>query len=693
VTLSVLRAASLLVLLGLTACSGGGGGGGGGATTITPPATPSGLSATPASGLVDLVWEAGTEPDLVGYRVYRSTTPGEGFVELTVDPLPGTSYRDTGLLNGTTYHYTVAAEDGEGNLSAPSDEVLATPLPSSDAALASLLVAGAELLPAFDPETLEYSVGPEGLLQRGSLELTVAARDAAASVRVDGEEREAGAPGTIDLAVGVTPVLVEVTAEDGSTRTYTVVCRREALSAQADHLKASNTGAGDAFGLSFAIDGDTLAVGAYHESSSATGVGGDGSDDGALESGAVYVFTRSGGAWVEEAYLKASNADPEDFFGRSVALEGDTLVVGAYHESSAATGVDGDQASNGATRSGAVYVFTRARSVWSQEAYLKASNAGPGDFFGRSVALSGDTLVVGAYGEDSDATGVDGDGASNLAPFSGAAYVFRRSGGAWSQEAYLKAHNTGTFDYFGISVAVDGETLAVGAWGESSASAGVGGDPSDNSAPFCGAAYVFTHDGGSWSQQAYLKASNAELGDFFGSAVALSGDTLVVGAPEEAAEATGVDGDGSGNAAAGSGAAYVFTRDGGVWSQQAYLKASNTGASDGFGTAVAVAGDALVVGAPGEASSATGIGGDGALDDAVGSGAAYLYTRTAGVWSQQAYLKASSADASDALGSCVALSGDTVATGAPGEASSALGPGGDPTDNGAPGAGAVQVFE
>ena len=131
-------------------------------------------------------------------------------------------------------------------------------------------------------------------------------------------------------------------------------------------------------------------------------------------------------------------------------------MIGAYTEDSAATGVNGNQADNSAFASGAAYVFVRSGSTWSQQAYLKASNTGPNDLFGASVAISGNTVVVGAFGEDSAATGVNGDQTSNSATDSGAAYVFVRSGSTWTQQAYLKASNTGASDFFGISTAISG---------------------------------------------------------------------------------------------------------------------------------------------------------------------------------------------------------------------------------------------
>src|SRR6185436_17266168 len=154
------------------------------------------------------------------------------------------------------------------------------------------------------------------------------------------------------------------------------------------------------------------------------------------------VFVRNGATWTQQAYLKASNTEKFDYFGNSVAVSGDTVVVGAGEESSNATGINGDQNNNSAGGSGAAYVFVRNGTTWTQQAYLKASNTGSTDDFGRSLALTDDTLIVGAPGERSGATGVNGDQSNDNEPFSGAAYVFVRNGTTWTQQAYLKASNT-----------------------------------------------------------------------------------------------------------------------------------------------------------------------------------------------------------------------------------------------------------
>jgi hypothetical protein len=461
---------------------------------------------------------------------------------------------------------------------------------------------------------------------------------------------------------------------------------------QQAYLKASNTGAGDRFGWSVAVSGDTVVVGAYGEASSATGVNSYQNNNSAKGAGAAYVFVRSGASWSQQAYLKASNTEEYDNFGWSVAMSGDTVVVGAPNEDSNATGVNGDQNNNSSSCAGAVYVFVRSGTNWSQQAYLKASNTGAYDNFGWSVAASGDTVVVGAYDEDSNATGVNGNQNNNSANAAGAAYVFVRSGASWSHQAYLKASNTEAHDQFGYSVAASGGTVVVGAIWEDSNATGVNGDQNDDSASAAGAAYIFVHSGTSWSQQAYLKAFNTDAGDWFGHSVAVSDDTVVVGAYGEDSNATGVNGDQNDDSTSAAGAAYVFVRSGTSWSQQAYLKASNTDAGDWFGHSVAVTGYTVVVGANNEDSNVIGVNCDQYNNSAKDSGAAYTFVRSGTSWSQQAYLKASNTGAYDNFSHSVAASGNMVVVGAPQEDSDATGVDSDQNDDSSDDAGAAYVF-
>ncbi len=433
-------------------------------------------------------------------------------------------------------------------------------------------------------------------------------------------------------------------------------------------------------------------VGAIFEDSAATGVNGDQGNNVAIAAGAVYVFVRSGTTWTQQAYLKASNTDNAAYFGHSVAISGDTVVVGAWGEASAATGVNGDQTGNTAADSGAVYVFVRSGTSWAQQAYLKASNSEAYDQFGSTVALDGNTIVVGSHYEDSAATGVDGDQSSNAANSAGAAYVFVRSGTTWTQQAYLKASNTDASDFFGHSVAVVDDTVVVGAYGEESAATGVGGDQTDNTVQGAGAVYVFVRTESTWTQQAYLKAAYIARYDSFGEAVAVAGNTVVVGVAGEDNVVSSITADGSDIIGQNVGAAYVFVRVGTAWSQQAYLKASNAGESDLFGYHVAVADDTVVVGAPGEYSAATGIDGDQTSNAAQASGAAYVFVRSGMTWTQQTYLKSSNTDTGDFFGLSVGVFGDTVVIGAYTEDSAATGVDGDQSNNAALSAGAAYVF-
>ncbi len=324
-----------------------------------------------------------------------------------------------------------------------------------------------------------------------------------------------------------------------------------------------------------------------------------------------------------------------------MSADGNTLAVGAYGEDSNAIGVGGTQSNNSHSLAGAAYVYNRNAGIWTQQAYLKASNTDGvsantnfgADYFGWSLDLSndGNTLAVGAFGEDGSATGINGTQNNNDAPDSGAVHTFSRAGSTWTPQAYIKASNTNISDKFGMSVKLSGNgtTLAVGAPNEDSNAINVGGSQSDNSTAESGAVYIFNFSSGSWAQQAYIKASNTGTGDWFGMTTALSedGNTLVVGAPYEAGNGTGINGDPNNNGAAYSGAIYSYTRSNGLWSYQLYAKAPNTEANDSFGRSLDLSADAtsIAVSAPYESSSATGIGGNQADNSAARAGAVYIY--------------------------------------------------------------------
>ncbi len=541
-----------------------------------------------------------------------------------------------------------------------------------------------------------------------------------------GDNFSAGVSGTtVSVSVHLYPwesakYVLEVCNVDGCSRSAEI-SPLDGLLDTIGYVKASNSDVDDQFaggsviyGLSAAIsrDGDTMAVSSIFEDSAAIGINGDQSDNSALDAGAAYIFQRRDNGWIQQAYVKASNTDSNDQFGYSLALSGDgnTLAVGANLEASSANGINGNETDNSALGAGAVYIFSRNNDSWGQQAYVKASNSEGGDVFGYQVALSfdGNTLAVTAQGEDSAAPGINLDEENNDAGGAGAAYIFKRAGSDWIQEAYLKAANTEGNDLFGSSVAMsdDGNTVAVGALDEDGGEQIVNGDSSDNSERGSGAAYVFVRDGNQWLQQGYIKGFNTESADAFGAAISLSadGNTLAVGSPDENNSASGA------NAERGHrvgyhqrnsfsyGSVHVFFRQDGSWEQQSYIKPSHLGQFDQFGTRVALSGDGnvLAVGVPLEDSPVSGLTGTRDDDQAGGSefGAVYVYTRADGVWSDSSYVKAPNAGVYDEFGSIVALDGDgsTMIVGSRFEDSAAIGVNGDQMNEEARDAGALYIY-
>lgn len=375
-------------------------------------------------------------------------------------------------------------------------------------------------------------------------------------------------------------------------------------------------------------------------------------------------------------YLKEPSPGSNSQFGRSIALSEDIMVVGTLY---------GDESST--TKSGNAYVFERSPDTqrWEQRAILTASNPDSQDEFGYKVAVSGNTIAVAAPGEDGPSSD---EPMVNLAYESGAVYIFTREPGThtWNEQAYLKASNVDANDRFGSSIALQDNTLVIGVPSED------GGDalnPADDSMENSGAVYVFEREPSaqSWTQQAHLKASNADEGDRFGHAVAISSGTIAIGAiHEDGRDVNNL----SDNTASRSGAVYVFERDTSAqsWIQRAYLKASNVDVDDQFGDSVALLNNTLAIGANYESSS----GADPENNSRYESGAVYVFEResSAQSWTQQAYLKASNIDSDDLFGSSIAMVGDTFAVGALGEESSSQD---QPLDNSIFNAGAVYIFE
>lgn len=358
----------------------------------------------------------------------------------------------------------------------------------------------------------------------------------------------------------------------------------------------SPTGAtGDDFAAASAASTDTIVIGIPGKKVGANSF-----------QGQAMVYRWNGAAWALEATLTASDGAANDSFGCAVALSGDTAVIGAYSK---------------ASYQGAAYVFTRSGSVWSQQAKLTASDALPGDAFGYCVSISGNTVVTGAYAKPSGTN-----------QFQGAAYIFVRSGIAWSQQAKLTAADGATNDFFGISATISADTVAIAADSKT-----IGANVAQ------GAVYVFTRSGTVWSQQARISNADGTPSDYFGSSVSLDTNTLICGAIYKSVGANSYQG-----------AAYAFVRSGTVWSQQAKLVASDGTPYDYFGGCVAISGETAAIGADNQTVAGN-----------IGQGAAYTFQRTGTTWSQQAKFVATSSAAGDSFGSSVALAGTTAAIGAP----------------------------
>ncbi len=356
-------------------------------------------------------------------------------------------------------------------------------------------------------------------------------------------------------------------------------------------LTASNGVAGNEFGFSSGICGDVAVIGR-----------GYGSD-----AGSAYVFRFNGLTWMEEQELLASDGATSDQFGLAVATSGDTIIVGAPYD-----------ADNG-SRTGAAYIFRYNGSTWVEEQKLTASDGEAWDEFGLSVDISGETAIVGAWGDW-------GDGVGNN---TGAAYVFRYNGSSWVEEAKLMASDGAAEDELGVydAVAISGDIAMAGAHGH---------DGAGNNA---GAVYVFEFNGSTWIQVQKLLASDAADGDGFGSPVDLSGGTAIIGA-------SGNDDDG-----VNSGSAYVFHYNGSAWVEEQNLTASDAAAGDGFGRCVAVSGETVVVGAAEND------------DDGADSGSVYMFRSSGPTWIEEQKLTASNGVAGNEFGFSSGICGDVAVIG------------------------------
>jgi hypothetical protein len=354
-------------------------------------------------------------------------------------------------------------------------------------------------------------------------------------------------------------------------------------------LLADDAAFEDNFGWAVAVDGNTAVVGIEGDGSSGT------------TPGAAYVFVRAGSTWSQQAKLTASDDANADQFGVSVAISGDSIIVGAT--------LDDDSGSD----SGSAYVFARNGSNWTQQAKLLASNGESVDVFGRSVSISGDTAIVSAVGNGP----------------TGTVFVFVRSGEIWSEQQILSASDGESTDGFGWSAAIAGDTVIVGSRYD------------DDTGPNSGASYIYTRTGATWTETAKLLASDGNDNDWLGEAEVISGNTAIVGSVRHNASCC----------AGFQGAAYVYVRHGGTWSEQSILTASDKSGSDQFGASVAINGDKIVVGAFGTGHVGT------------NSGTAYIFNRTGTTWKQEPLITAFDAAADDYFGISVAVSANIVLVG------------------------------
>ncbi len=730
------------------------------------PSQPADLNVTQTGvGQVLLAWTASTEPLTVRRYQYKQND-GSGFgnwINIEGSDSSTASHTVTGLIAGIEYSFTVGAVNSGGQNASELKSVTSVTLEAQAAAPSNLdAVAGDEQVKLSWDNPGDSTIDKYQHFQIDPSKLTAAdglqGDEFGYSVAVDGNTAvigayqddhtdddgntigNAGSAYVFTKVSGVWKQVAKLTADDGAANDefgYSVAVDGDTIVVGAHQndadtndndegaayiftkpalgwgdwsnldtdgkvalttkLTAFGAAAEDEFGISVAVDGNTVLVGAHQD------------DDNGDNSGAAYIFTKFGDVWgnapasgnhrVETAKLVASDAAANDEFGISVALDGDTAVIGAYHD---------DHTDDGNTigNAGSAYVFTKVSGVWSQKAKLIAVDGAANDEFGISVAVNGDTVVVGARQNDTS---------------SGAAYLFTEVSGVWSQKAKLTASDGAANDEFGISVAVDGDTIVVGAHQD------------DDNGDLSGSAYVFTRDSaGGWRQREKLTASDGEAGDHYGYSVGVSGDTVVVGAysddsneantgaayflripgwtdiPNSAATTTshivtgltndeehtfqvrGVNAAGEGLASARAGGTPTFAipvrptgfaADAGdavvdlTWVnpedstidkyqllqiiQGGKLTTASTDdpvvRGDGFGISVAADGDTAVVGAYQD---------DDATND--NSGSAHVFTRnsSAAPWSWSAKLTASDAAANDEFGIAVAVDGDTIVVGA-----------------------------
>ena len=585
------------------------------------PAAPAGLSATPDDGQVTLTWDDPGNSTITGYQY--NTDGGETFTDIPGSDAGTTSYTVTGLTNGTEYTFSVRAVNPSGLGKAATVTATPVPRPAAPENLSATPGQGQVTLTWADPGNstiAKYQYSTDGgetftdIPSSGAATTSHTVTGLTGSTEYTFAVRAVNAAGP-GLAATVTaspippPVAPEgLTATPGLgqvTLTWTdpgnsAITKYQLLRLSELKLALSDGAAGENFGYSVAIDGNTAVMGASG--------GGPGS---------AFVFIKnSSGVWTKKARLTAHDGEEDDRFGYSVAVEGDTVVVGAV----------GDD--DGADQSGSAYVFVKPDTGWAdstETAKLTASDGEELDRFGFSTSVDGDTVLIGAPFDD------------DLGSTSGTAYVFVKPDTGWAdgmETAKLNASNSSQGRKFAFSVAVDDDTILVG-------------EDSGVIVAATGTAYVFSRPADGWAsgtETAQLTASDGVFGDTFGRSVALDGDTAVVGADQDYDD--------------GSGSAYVFSRPADGWAdgtETAKLTPSDGASDDRFGVSVAVDRETVLVGSRNDD------------DHGDGSGSAYVFTKPATGWAdahETAKLTAFDGEAGDAFGFAVAVEGNDLLVGA-----------------------------
>ncbi|MBL6962298.1 MAG: T9SS type A sorting domain-containing protein [Bacteroidetes bacterium] len=346
------------------------------------------------------------------------------------------------------------------------------------------------------------------------------------------------------------------------------------------------------------------------------------------------LFTSNAQNFNEIVKAVATDRAANDQYGVSVSVSGDYAIVGAFGEDEDSSG------SNTETAAGSAYILKYSAGTWSQHQKIVASDRKSNDYFGFAVAISGDYAIIGAYADDEDSSG------ANYIPSSGSAYIFKNCSGTWYQVQKIVATDRGLLDYFGRSVAINGDYAIVGCEYEDEDEAGA--DTKTSS----GSAYVYKNCSGTWYQVEKVVASDRAVEDYFGKSVAIYGDYAIVGAWEEDEDVSGS------NTMDGSGSAYIFKNNSGTWSQLQKIVASDRAVEDFFGNSVAISGDYALIGAYGEDHDGSG---NNSLDE---SGSVYIFKNNSGTWSQLQKIVATDRDSFDYFGFSLAISGNYAVVGA-----------------------------